>query len=172
MILIVTSNLENSYMQCVDRSVEYFKKLPQTEYIDEDGRLENQPLVHFIFTGKMENKMYAYAVGHHKIRPIFLYTTSLFSKNDENISDISYLESVKNLIERGRIDLSSFNPSELIFCTSMHSIKRLTAFSYIVFKNYNKRFIYDNNNDNNNDSQIQEIKSYLSYLTDKDNDEN
>ena len=161
MNLIVFSQ-EDDYKKCVDRSHEYFRSLPQVEFVDD--------LVHFIFTGPMAVKMYSYACN---ILPLkILYCDEKPFENNENM--IGYLEAVKNRIESSRIEFNVFQSKPLVFCTSLHSIHRLTATACIMFKSYEKSFIHDGSSYANRehfDLEMNNIKSYLSSLTDKSNNE-
>lgn len=167
MNLIVFSQ-EDDYKKCVDRSHEYFRSLPQVEFVDD--QYNTHYLVHFIFTGPMAVKMYSYACN---ILPLkILYCDEKPFENNENM--IGYLEAVKNRIERGRIEFNVFQSKPLVFCTSLHSIHRLTATACIMFKSYEKSFIHDDSSYANRehfDLEMDNIKSYLSSLTDKSNNE-
>jgi hypothetical protein len=168
MILIVFGQEERDYKNCVDRSIEYFRSLPtdQVQYIKEDGGIHY--LTHFIFTGPMAVKMYSYACTFLPLKILYCQ-----EKSDQN-DMIGYLESVKNQIERGRVEFNTFKPKPIVFCTSLHCIHRLTTTAYIIFKSYEKRFIHDNSNYTNKehfDVEMNNINSYLSFLTDKSNNE-
>jgi len=162
---------QEDYKNCVDRSIEYYRSLPndQVQYINEDHYDGIHYLTHFIFTGPMAVKMYSYA---STILPLeILYCQEKSIQNIQN-DMIGYLELVKNQIERGRVEFNVFR-APIVFCTSLDCIHRLTATAYIIFKSYEKRFIYNNSNYTKDhfDLEMDNIKSYLSFLTDKSNNE-
>ena len=175
MILIVFG--QEDYKNCVDRSIEYYRSLPkdQVQYINEDHYDGIHYLTHFIFTGPMAVKMYSYACTMSNSLPLeILYCQEKSDQNIQNIQNdmIGYLESVKKQIEHGRVEFNTFR-APIVFCTSLHCIHRLTATAYIIFKSYEKRFIYNNSNYTKDhfDLEMDNINSYLSSLTDKSNNE-
>jgi len=167
---LIVFGQEDDYKKCVDRSHEYFRSLPQDQVQYVDDQYHTHDLVRFIFTGPMAVKMYSYACNILPLKMLYCQEKP-FEKN-ENM--IGYLEAVKNLIERGRVEFNVFHSKPLVFCTSLHSIHRLTATACIMFKSYEKRFIHDNSGHVNRDHfdfEMDKIKSYLSALTDKSNNE-